>query len=79
MPGRFGCIEEEEAVKGTGGLAAAVIEGVEGGLRKSWYLDLVHLFTYVFLIRILFCQQIVRRGGFVSHIFLFYFIRFFRF
>ena len=36
-----------------GGVAAAAFEGVEeGGLRKSWYL--VHLFTSVFLIRIIF-------------------------
>ena len=44
-----------------GGVAAAAFEGVEGGLRKSWYL--VHLFTYVFLIRILFLSTDCSEGG----------------
>ena len=51
-----------------GGVAAAVFQGVEGGICKSWYS--FHLFTHVFLILIFFRQHIIRRGGFVSHIFI---------
>ena len=44
-----------------GAVAAAAFEGVEGGMRKSWYL--FHLFTYVFLIRILFFVNRLFGGG----------------
>ena len=57
-----------------GGVVAAVFEEVEGGMRKTWYL--VHFFTFVFLIRILFI--IIRLfgggGGICKSYFLFYFI-----
>ena len=61
-----------------GAVAAAAFEGVEGGMRKSWHL--FHLFTYVFLIRILFFVNRLFGGGRIcKSYFLFYFIHFFRF
>lgn len=56
MPGQGGCVEEEEEVVKGKTVAATAFEGTEGGMRKPWYLS--HLFTYVFLIWIIFRQQI---------------------
>ena len=58
-------------------MVAAAFEGAEGGMHKLWYL--FHLFTYVFLIRILFSSTDCSEGGICKSYFLFYFIHFFRF
>ena len=78
MPRQGGCAEEEVVVVEGKDVAATAFEGMEGGMRKSWYL--FHLFTNVFLIRILFFSSTdCSEGGICKSYFLFYFIHFFRF